>query len=578
MANPKRQRSFIPTDHKVIKITLQRVLRYVPKPKSRTYLDLGCGDGRWAALLQRIGIPASQITGIDTDEEHIKNCKEKYPDINWICGDAFDHDHKYDVVIGNPPYNHLRNYNNKKIKGYEKQRDLAQCFLLWAHDHSRIAVGLNLSQMFLIKSEDGAMATRERLAGYIREIVYDDDISTYSQTSIRKKDDGPTGDINTMIIVLDKSKRYSYLLNGVERQYDPEYMIHRRLWLMQELYPMPDDAVLLGELLDYVTAVRGDKNMHKTKHWYGWLEADLRGGKAIVGTPYIGHKAWVRTGDHYHESFKLIIGENDQQVIKFLQSTTSSELKLWKIKKPEYIKPLLTWLRSKGGIEMVKTNSKIKHIRNATWCIVAGSKTIPQWWMPGELLNINDKKNYRLPLSELLIELTPQTPYIVNQRLTKTVPYLLNKRAVFMLHKKKPQAKAYMANRRFNRTKTSHYRESFKLIYADTDQQAVEFVNSKTSSDCMIWRIKNPRYAQIIVGWLRSEDGMRMIVQRSRRHCQHGGWCVEAGKSPIQTSWWIPKKLLDDCEIDDRAEIWIDDIKMTRDDVDDVDDTVFKQI
>ena len=45
---------------------------------------------------------------------------------------------KWDVIIGNPPYTHLRNRNNYRYKAYPNQRDMAQVFVRWALDHTMI--------------------------------------------------------------------------------------------------------------------------------------------------------------------------------------------------------------------------------------------------------------------------------------------------------------------------------------------------------------------------------------------------------------------------------------------------------
>lgn len=42
---------------------------------------------------------------------------------------------KFDVIVGNPPYTHLRNLDNRRYAAYPKQRDMAQVFVRWAFDH-----------------------------------------------------------------------------------------------------------------------------------------------------------------------------------------------------------------------------------------------------------------------------------------------------------------------------------------------------------------------------------------------------------------------------------------------------------
>jgi len=57
-----------------------------PTTESRI-LDVGCGVGHHVALLSQQNL---KVTGLDSSEAMIKEAKEKYPDNNFVVGDALD--------------------------------------------------------------------------------------------------------------------------------------------------------------------------------------------------------------------------------------------------------------------------------------------------------------------------------------------------------------------------------------------------------------------------------------------------------------------------------------------------------
>jgi len=57
-------------------------------PDTARILDVGCGDGGSIINLLRLGFPPSNIYGIDIMSERINEAKKKFPNINWIHGDA----------------------------------------------------------------------------------------------------------------------------------------------------------------------------------------------------------------------------------------------------------------------------------------------------------------------------------------------------------------------------------------------------------------------------------------------------------------------------------------------------------
>lgn len=115
---------------------------------------------------------------------------------------------KYDVIVGNPPYTHLRNLDNRRYHSYPKQRDMAQVFVRWALDHlaKNGVCGLNISEAWLrYKSIDGAAETRRLMTNKMREILQDQAIETYSK--------GDGGNIGTAIIVFGPSG--SLIINDI---------------------------------------------------------------------------------------------------------------------------------------------------------------------------------------------------------------------------------------------------------------------------------------------------------------------------------------------------------------------------
>jgi len=104
---------------------------------------------------------------------------------------------KYDVIVTNCPYTHLRNLENRRYTSYPKQRDMAQVFVRWGLDHipEKGVISYNVIEIWLRHKElDGAKETKKLIKDHLYEVVWDDEIEQYS------KNDG--GNVGTCILCL----------------------------------------------------------------------------------------------------------------------------------------------------------------------------------------------------------------------------------------------------------------------------------------------------------------------------------------------------------------------------------------
>ena len=100
-----------------------------------TFLDVGCGYGKWGYLLRKYAPPSSQarhITGIDVFEPHLRSLQTQHIYDELRCGDAlqlpFD-DKSFDTVIACEVLEHLQ-ADQGVILLRELERVARLCFIV----------------------------------------------------------------------------------------------------------------------------------------------------------------------------------------------------------------------------------------------------------------------------------------------------------------------------------------------------------------------------------------------------------------------------------------------------------------
>lgn len=88
----------------------ESIFAHFSRDKNISVLDLGCGSG----LLEQFLVPRTKdITGIDISGGMLELAKAKFPELAFVRADLnkWDFDNKkYNLVISNSFYHHLKNY------------------------------------------------------------------------------------------------------------------------------------------------------------------------------------------------------------------------------------------------------------------------------------------------------------------------------------------------------------------------------------------------------------------------------------------------------------------------------------
>lgn len=214
---------------------------------------------------------------------------------------------KYDVIVGNPPYTHLRNMENRRYAAYPKQRDMAQVFVRWGLDHitEKGVVSYNIQDRWLNqKISDGSIETRKLINNKIKELVISEEIAKYSDIY----NDGG-GDLRTIIIIFGLEKSL-LLMNGIHREYN-----------ILDIRPFTttQNMNILNQIpiLKYIPKLHGGRSINKfgsnTEFWKTFVYHDFGGNdyylivkRRICITPQ---------GDGYKGAFKLVKVSNFRKIL-----------------------------------------------------------------------------------------------------------------------------------------------------------------------------------------------------------------------------------------------------------------------
>jgi hypothetical protein len=162
---------------------------------------------------------------------------------------------KFDVIVGNPPYTHLRNLGNRRYAAYPRQRDMAQVFVRWALDHLREhgVCSLNTTDTWLnVKTSDGALETRKLLDTRLCEILDDKEIAKYSI------EDG--GNTITFIICFGASSERLVKYDGKKINYTTDMLLMPRFF--HGLSPLENTFTSVP--ISTYTAMRGCRSIAKS--------------------------------------------------------------------------------------------------------------------------------------------------------------------------------------------------------------------------------------------------------------------------------------------------------------------------
>lgn len=284
---------------------------------------------------------------------------------------------KYDVIIGNPPYTHLRNLKNRRYHSYPKQRDMAQVFVRWALDHltEKGVCSYNTSDAWLnVKLSDGAKETRKLVSGKIREICQENAILTYSE--------GDGGDINTFIICFDTNNDYALEFKNISTTYNMDTIL--KPGFVKQLIPqhVPYKHVNVGNYISKLIGHKSKKSNKESNEIYNNIvcfEDPDSNSWYLVCKRIIGCR--VKNGLS-GTIFKIICSDN----IKSTMNMFSSELKYGSVESKQYAMWTNSFLNSKYGIEQLKLTLRncqtAGHSDPNDWLIMVASGTFSQCRVP----------------------------------------------------------------------------------------------------------------------------------------------------------------------------------------------------
>lgn len=272
---------------------------------------------------------------------------------------------KFDVIVGNPPYTHLRNLDNRRYTLYPKQRDMAQVFVRWAMDHLSEdgVIGYNITDTWLnVKINDGAKETRKIITNNIKEIVFNDFTKDYSVA------DG--GEITTMIICISDSEEDEFLFNGVVRNYD---RINETMFFnFKDLKQNQEYVEMYTTMCGCSTFNKSSKDKNQESNKLVFID-DGGSGYYLVCKRVIGrHSNGAR--------FKLI---KTDEIVECIKNNFTSEVKYCEVTS-EIGVWLLGYFNSSASVEELKNT--FRHYKAGTsgdgWLLMAAASTFKQCRVP----------------------------------------------------------------------------------------------------------------------------------------------------------------------------------------------------
>ncbi len=89
-----------------------------------TLLDFGCGTAHLYEHIANLGLNVIQYSGLDISKKFIDVCNQKYPDLDFYCGDVLDVNFKiqnFDFVIMNGVFTEKRGLSFDEMFEYFKE-------------------------------------------------------------------------------------------------------------------------------------------------------------------------------------------------------------------------------------------------------------------------------------------------------------------------------------------------------------------------------------------------------------------------------------------------------------------------